>query len=176
MWFLKRKTQSPRSILFVCTANITRSPVAELMFRYLVEEAGEIWEIDSAGTNSVRGVSPNQIISFIMFQRKMPIQNHRSQPVTRKLLEKFYWIIVMEENHRQEILKIDETTADRVFLFRELSSNKPLENLDMPDPTGKEVDDYQELFDILDDEMPRLFSIMRDKAYEVELEDDNDPE
>jgi len=176
MWFLKRKTQSSRSILFVCTANITRSPVAEMMFRQLVEKAGEIWEVDSAGINSIRGVPPEQIISNEMLQRKIPIYNHRSQPVTQKLLEKYYWIIVMEENHRQEILKIDETAADRLFLFRELSSNKPLENLDMPDPTGREVDDYQELFDILDDEMPRLFNIMRDKAYEVELEDDNDHE
>lgn len=173
MWFLKRKAPSPRSILFVCTANITRSPVAEMMFRQSVEKTGELWVIDSAGINTVRGIPPNQVIAFIMFNRDLPIQNHRSQPVTRKLLAKFYWIIAMEENHRQEILKIDETVADRIFLFRELSSPKPLENPDMPDPTGKEAEDYEELFDILNDEIPRFFNIMREKAYEIELKNDD---
>ncbi|MCF7811727.1 hypothetical protein K9N50_12145 [bacterium] len=163
-----RKTTSPRSILFVCTANITRSPVAEAMFRKLAEKSGETWKIASAGVKAVKGASANQVISFIMFQRGLPLYNHSSQPVTKKLLSKYMWIVVMEDKHRKAILKIDENLKDRVFLFRELTADAKLDDYNMPDPTGKDAQDFSQLFDILDKEMPRLYEAMNIRMYDEE--------
>jgi len=75
----------------------------------------------------------------------------------------------MQEAHRNAILELDGNVDERVFVLRELSCREPLDNADMPDPTGKDVDDYQELFDILDEEMPQLFKVIRDKAYELAM-------
>jgi len=164
----KRNVLSPRSILFVCTANITRSPVAEIMFRKLAEKSGEKWKIASAGVKAVKGASANQIVSFIMFQRGLPLHHHSSQPVTKKLLSKYMWIVVMEEAHKTAILKIDDSIKDRVLIFRELTSEGELENYSMPDPTGKDAHDYSQLFEILDNEMPRLFEAMNIRMYDRE--------
>jgi len=174
MFLFHRKPPPPRSVLFVCTANVTRSPVAEILFRKLVGSAGEIWKVASAGVNGARGMGVNQVISFIMFQRGLSMQHHRSQPVKRKLLTRYQWIVVMEEGHRLSILEMDENLKDRVFLFRELTNTEPLDHHNMPDPTGRDVDDYRELFNIFDAEMPVLVKILRDKAYEFEMRDSND--
>ena len=164
----KRNTLSSRSILFVCTANITRSPVAEVMFRKMAEKSGETWKIASAGIQAFKGASANQVISFIMFQRGLPLYNHSSQPVTKKLLSRYMWIIVMEERHKKAILEIDENLKDRIFVFRELTSTGKLENYNMPDPTGKDAQDYSQLFEILDNEMPRLYEAMNIRMYDKE--------
>jgi len=169
MKLFRRKPPPPRSVLFVCTANVTRSPVAELMFREMAESTGEVWKIASAGIRGARGLPVNQVISFIMSRRGRPIRRHRSQPVNRKLLSQYQWIVVMQEAHRNAILELDGNVDERVFVLRELSCREPLDNADMPDPTGKDVDDYQELFDILDEEMPQLFKVIRDKAYELAM-------
>jgi len=174
MNIFKSRPPPPRSVLFICTANVTRSPVAEMMFRELVEKSGEIWSIASAGIKGVKGLPANQVISFIMSRRGQSIRRHRSQPVSKKLLSRYQWIIVMQEAHRLAVIELDKNIEDRVFLFRSLSSNAPLDNPDMPDPTGKDVDDYQELFSILDEEMPQLYKVVRDKAYELEMKDNDD--
>jgi protein-tyrosine phosphatase len=174
MFLFRRKPPPPRSVLFVCTANVTRSPVAEIMFRQLAGRTGEVWKVASAGVKGARGMGVNQVIGFIMFQRKLSLQHHRAQPVTRKLLAQYQWIVVMEERHRQSILELDDNLKDRVFLFRELANSEPLTNPNMPDPTGKDVDDYRELFGIFDAEMPVLVKAIRDKAYELEMGDSDD--
>ena len=168
----KPKAPPPFSVLFVCTANIKRSPVAEAIFRQMAEKAGETWKVASAGVNAGRGIPVNQIISFIMFQRGLSLNFHRSQPVDKKLLSEYQWIVTMEEAHREELIKIDENAKDRILLFRELSGDEELMNMDMPDPTGKDADDYRDLFEIFDSEMPRLINALRGKAYEVEYPGD----
>jgi protein-tyrosine-phosphatase len=80
----------------------------------------------------------------------------------------------MEDGHRKAILDLDDSLKNRVFLFRELTHPEPLDNPNMPDPTGKDVDDYRELFGIFDAEIPSLVKAIRDKAYELEMGDSDD--
>ncbi|MDP8240651.1 MAG: hypothetical protein P9X24_16300 [Candidatus Hatepunaea meridiana] len=170
MQLFKKKKPSLRSILFVCTANITRSPTAEYLFREEANKSKEIWEVASAGANTMKGLSANPVISVIMFRRNKSIKNHRSQVVSKKLLLRYHWIIVMEDKHREALLKLDKSIANRIFLFRELTGNNQLESRDMPDPTGKDVDDYRQLFSIFEIEISLLFQIMKDKVNEAETE------
>lgn len=70
----------------------------------------------------------------------------------------------MEKTQRQAILEIEPDAESRVFVMRELIHGDRIENPDMPDPTSKEVDDYRELFEILDQEIPQLVKILQNKA------------
>jgi len=167
----KRKSAPLRSVLFVCTANVTRSPVAEALFKRLANASGEKWKVASAGTGTVRGVPPNPVISFIMFQRGFPIRDHRSRPVKRSLLDRFYWIIVMERTHREKLLKLDPEAGERIHVLRQFGCEEPLLEPDMPDPTGKDVDDYRELFDILDQEIPRILRVLQNRVSDLGWEE-----
>ena len=154
-------------MLFVCTANITRSPVAEAMLRGVAAKSNEKWKVGSAGTKAVRGAAPNPIAAYIMHQRGIPINKHRSQSFTPKLLKRFYWILVMEQKHRDEIVKSNPKAADRVFTVREFGRETPQLVPDMPDPTSKELEDYNELFAILDEEILRVFKTLQNKVSDL---------
>ena len=152
-WWSISKNPPLRSVLFVCTANITRSPTAEALFRKEMTSRGEDWKIASAGVKAAKGMPSHEVISYIMHSRGVPVSNHHSQPVTEKLLHSYYWIIVMETVHKEAILKIIPDLNDRLFTFRELAGNKS-EDFNMPDPTGTDINGFTEFFNIIDKEMP----------------------
>ncbi len=168
MGFFRKKKLQTRSVLFVCSANVTRSPVAEALFRKHALKSIKSWDVGSAGTKAVSGSAPNPVIAYILYQRGVNINSHRSKPVTPKLLRRYHWIIVMEQEHRQAILELNPDAESRVFVLRELVHGSDLEDVNMPDPTGKEVDDYRELFEILDTDIPLLVRILQNKASDTE--------
>jgi len=164
----RKKGPNLRSILFVCSANITRSPAAAALFEQLAGKSGERWEVASAGIKAVSGAAPNPVVAYILFQRNLQIGAHRSRPVTKKLLRKYYWIIGMERAHREAILATCPDVESRVFLLRELAHGEAVTEPDMPDPTGNEVVNYRELSRIFDEEMPLLFKVLRNRVSDLE--------
>lgn len=174
MIFFKPKKPPLRSVLFVCTANQTRSVTAMALFRRLAEKSTEKWIVDSAGAKASNGAMAHPVISHQLKRMDAPVNDHRSKPVSKKLLSRFRWIIVMEQAHKDAIVKLDKEAGERTFLMRELSSGEELKNYDMPDPTGNEYENYKELFDIMDAEIPRLFEKLQIKAYDEEWNERKD--
>ncbi len=170
MGFLKKnKKINNRSILFVCTANITRSPSAAGMFNKAALETGDKWEVASAGVWASAGARIEGVMKLRMKDRGISVDAHRSQKVTPKVLNQYRWIIVMERIHRDAIIEIDSKFEEKTFVMRELVNEELLENPDMPDPTGKETQMFYVLLDILDKEIPLLYKIMMKKAWEADL-------
>lgn len=89
----------PHRLLFVCTANICRSPMAAGIARLYADTRG--WEIEilSAGTQAISGspAAPNAVKAV----REVggDIQNHLSQPITDELVAWADRILVMEMRH-----------------------------------------------------------------------------
>lgn len=166
----KKTTPPLRSVLFVCTANVTRSPVAARMFQDLAEKSGEKWKVGSAGIRAGRGYPPNPVVSFLMFQRKLALTDHESRPLDKKLLHQYYWILTAEEAQRQEIVALDPSLESRTFTIRGLGRTPLPEQVDLPDPTGKDPDDYRELFSILEEEIPRIWEVLRIKVSDLEFQ------
>lgn len=158
-----------RSILFVCTANVTRSPAAAALFQNLANKTGESWDVASAGVRAIKGMLPNNIIKFVMKNRKISIDHHKSQPVTKKLVSNYRWIMVMESSHRDFIIKLDPTFASKTFCLRTFEVSSPLIPTDFPDPTGKNLNEYDELFSLLDQEIPRVYALLRERVTNYEM-------
>ncbi|MFH0766276.1 MAG: hypothetical protein V2A61_07635 [Calditrichota bacterium] len=170
-----RKPPPLRSVLFVCTANVTRSPAAAALFRAEAAKHGEIWTVASAGTKAFKGFKPHSAVAFIMDKRGIKINNHRSQRATKKLLRKYHWILVMEESHREALIKDNPKLANNIYVFRKFGLESDNQEMNMPDPTGKDnyqdpegKPDYCELFAILDVEIPRIFKLLQLKVSDLE--------
>jgi|GEM_PF-875460 len=161
-----------RSVLFVCHANVTRSPSAERMFADIAEKRGEQWNVASAGVAARRDTGANLIVQFILQQRGINLSNHRSQPITDALIKRYHWIIVMERQQRDHLVNKYPQAADRIMVLREVTMSDSLENPDMPDPTGKEVDDYTDLFAILDVEIPRIYKELESRVTDIEWDEE----
>jgi protein-tyrosine-phosphatase len=129
------------SILIVCTANICRSPMAEAILKNLVAKRPDAdqWHIESAGTWAHDGAPPALFSQLVVQDMGLDISNHRSKPVTRKLLHHFDLVLTMERQQKVGLILGFKHFADRIFMLSEMVGRFE----DVPDPIGGELIDYQ---------------------------------
>ena len=75
-----------KHILFVCTGNICRSPMAEGLFRHLVRNREDL-QISSAGVGAIHGQAPSMHAIEVLRPFDIDISRYRSQPITESLVE-----------------------------------------------------------------------------------------
>jgi protein-tyrosine-phosphatase len=161
--FEKDRTQMG-SILFVCTANICRSPMAAALFQDLLKKqpGGSQWRIESAGTWTYNGQPACDGAQNAMRSRGLDISSHRSREVTAALLESFDLILTMEKSH-EEALQIDfPQVAEKVFQLREALGAYG----DIEDPYGGQQEEYdaaaEELSVLLEQGLEKIIKLTRE--------------
>ncbi len=127
------------SVLFVCTANLCRSPMAMAILRSKVEHSSEEWRIESAGTWAVEGVRANPKTQQIMTEFGLDISSHVSQIVSPELLKSFNLILTMEPGHKEALQIEFPEVARQVYLLSEMIGL----NFMIIDPVGGEIDEYR---------------------------------
>lgn len=90
----------PESVLFVCTGNTCRSPMAEALFAHMLKEK----EIDSvscqsAGISAFDGEAASENSIEAMSEIGIDISSHRSKTVTRDLLSETALIVCLSKGH-----------------------------------------------------------------------------
>ena len=110
-------------ILFVCTANLFRSPMAAAIFCDHVLKSGHqnSWQVVSAGLVAPAGQPVPVLVQQAMLERGLDIGSHVCQAVTRELLEQSDLVLVMEKR-QQEILRMHHPDlAERIALLSEMA-------------------------------------------------------
>jgi protein-tyrosine-phosphatase len=130
-----------KSILFVCSANQCRSPMAQVLFQELVRERGEQdqWRVESAGIWAYGGAPATENARRAMEERGLDLMRHHSQPATNELLSQFDLIVVMTREHRAALLAQMPALDGRIYLLRELGGGSG----DFADPVGGDLTTYQ---------------------------------
>ena len=166
-WLLERFGRGPDfsiRILFVCRANITRSPYLEHRFRKRLQErfpevAHDIG-VASAGVEGFRRAAADPIIRYIASQRDVDLPPHASQAVSHRLIEQADWVFTLEERFSRQILNRFRDSEGNVFPLP-MFGNSDLQRVDwdISDPTGKEGEDYEAFADWADEEVERLLDL-----------------
>jgi protein-tyrosine phosphatase len=132
------------SILFVCTANRFRSPLAAAILRKTLEEMGiaASWRIASAGTWAEPGQPVMPGISEAAQRFGIDLSGHRSARVNSRLLSKYDLIVVMQGGHREALLSEDPKLQERVYLLSDVAERR---SYDIPDALGSE----QEMLEVI---------------------------
>jgi len=108
------------SILFVCTGNICRSPLAELLLCRSINTP-EI-TVYSAGTQALVGHQMPEIQQNIAMELGVRApETHRAQQLTLQHVEAADLILAMEREHRSEVVRLSPRALRRTFSLRELS-------------------------------------------------------
>jgi protein-tyrosine-phosphatase len=128
------------SILFICTANKFRSPLAATLLQKQIDLLPDSadWLIHSAGTWTTDGLPPPPITIQICHRLGLDeIEHHRTRQVNQTQVDESDLIIVMEANHREALINEFPAVREKVFLLAEIVKGKVY---DIPDPASPMVD------------------------------------
>jgi len=146
-------------VIFVCLGNICRSPMAEAVFRSIVEQADltSLIEIDSAGTGDWHlGHPPHEGTRKQLDSRGISCEGMQARQFTGDDSHSFDYIVCMDSKNEADVQAIIEASGvnnhGRVFKFMDLLPDKGI--TDVPDPyfTG----DFDYVFDLVQEGCKKL--------------------
>ena len=143
------------NVLFVCTGNTCRSPMAAGILNSLIEP--QYCEIDSAGTSALSGLPPAQFAMDVVKEYGGSIEEHRTKYLTYELIARADLILVMEIKHYDVVLELSSKARTKTFLLREYK--RETGKKEVPDPVGKDRSAYEEVARIM---LPILKKVARD--------------
>jgi glycine hydroxymethyltransferase len=145
-----------KTIVFVCTGNICRSPMAEGLFHHLNPDKKQ-WTAESAGIAATPGQPPSDHSVTVMKELAIDISGQRSQALTSELVDRAYQLVVMTYGHLDAILMHFPAASDKVVLLRQFAypegGERPL-NLNLSDPIGQSVEVYRQCREQIREAMP----------------------
>jgi RpiB/LacA/LacB family sugar-phosphate isomerase len=148
-----------KRVLFVCTGNICRSPMAEGLFRDLVQGRRDI-EVFSAGIGAIGGQPPSAHAVEVMKELGIDITPLRSKPVTQDLVRRADHILVMTYGHLDSMLMLYPSAADRTHLLREFEPDLSPAQREVADPIGQSKEVYRKCRDQIRKALPSFLSHM----------------
>src|ERR671920_2428925 len=125
-----------RQILFVCTANVCRSPMAEAIFNALAEERGLLWRAESAGVATLKGedITPNARAA--LDEVGIYTNDHRARQVGEEMLEEADLVLGMGRRHVATLRRRFGELSRRVYALPEYALGASPEE-GIPDPYGQ---------------------------------------
>ncbi len=160
---LARAVRTVKSVLFVCTGNICRSPIAEGLFRRLIGNRKDI-EVLSAGVHAVRGQPPSLYAVQVCAEEGADISDLRSQPLTAALVDRATHIFAMTGAHLETIQTVFPQGAEKSFLLREFEEPGTTVWRDVPDPIGLGREVYEDCARIISNALPSVLAFVEQSA------------
>lgn len=106
-------------VLFVCTANMCRSPMAEGIAAALLAERGMAVEVSSCGIRTDGSPAAGRAVE-LMARRGIDLTEHLSTPLTAERLARADLVVAMSRRHAREVFLVEPAALGRTFTLREL--------------------------------------------------------
>lgn len=131
-----------KTVLFVCTGNVCRSPMAAGLFRQAVRDRND-FHVLSAGVGAINGQPPSAHAIQVMKELGADIAGERSRMLTGELVQQADYIFGMTRGHVDAIVLLYPQAAEKAFLLREFDDTLEAFEKDISDPIGGSIEVYR---------------------------------
>ena len=136
-----RRLARTKTILFVCTGNICRSPMAEGLFRHAVKGRGD-FRIGSAGVGAINGQAPSTHAVTALKQLGIDITAQRSRMLTGAMVQEADFIFGLTRGHVEAVMLLYPQAEEKTFVLREFDDTLDFWEKDIADPIGGDLEVY----------------------------------
>lgn len=147
-------------IVFICTGNICRSPMAEYLLRDLLGRNSE-WIVESAGVSAGNGMPASaEAVAVMDRDEQIDLGPHRSRMLTQPLVTEADLLIGMTDSHRARILGSFPEAEGKTFILTDFDAERRTAGI--ADPIGRSVDVYRRTKNQIKAALPDLILHMKD--------------
>ena len=182
-------TDSPPRVLFVCTANLVRSPIAAALLETRLHENAPDVVVESAGLRETDATLDDGAL-LVLDQQGVDLRGHQSRPIDPAMVGTATLVLGLEREHVREAVLLDPSIWPRTFTLKEIvrrgeeegprqhgesisewiarahtgRSQRDLLGAnradDVADPYGGSPGEYEEAAEEIDDLVARLVSLL----------------
>lgn len=149
-----------KSVLFVCTGNTCRSPMAQGLFQAATKDR-EDFTVASAGVAAYPGSPVSSETRTLLKARGVALDGFESQPVSEELVDQATHVFAMTVSHLQALVSLFPEHEDKFYLaceFVEIPGRGI--SCDVPDPYGMGRRAYEEVAKTLDLAIPTIIAFI----------------
>lgn len=151
-----RPMSDKKHVLFVCTGNTCRSPMAEALFRKAVEGRDE-YVVGSAGVAASKGSPASPETIMVLKKRGASLEKFGSRLVNDAILSEATHVFAMTRSHLQTLESRFPAHSDKFYLVCEfVDQPKVGTGADVPDPIGMGARAYAQVADTFDLAIPTI--------------------
>jgi protein-tyrosine-phosphatase len=124
-----------KKVLFVCTAGVCRSPMAQAIFNALAEDRGLPFRAESAGTAALEGepMAPNAVA--VLEEAGIYPREHRARQVSAAMIEEATLVLAMSPQHAATLRRLSSESPAEILTLSEYATGVP-DQEGVPDPYG----------------------------------------
>src|SRR6266446_9254680 len=148
-----------KTILFVCTGNVCRSPMAEGIFRQAIRNRAD-FRVVSAGLGAMDGQPPSPYAVQAVRELGIDISSQHSRMLTAELVQQADYIFGMTHSHIDTVMLLYPQAAEKTFLLRDFDETLDIFEKDISDPIGGSYDVYLSCRDQIEQGLPSLLRFL----------------
>jgi len=142
---IENRHGSVQNLFFVCKGNICRSPLAEAYVKSKIKGKNHL-RVFSAGLSTTPGHAANALAEAIARQYGLTLDQHRTTPVSREMIQEADLIVVMDYSQRQGLLAMYPEAHGKVVLLSSFSRGIVTH---IPDPYGGTIERFDDCYHLI---------------------------